>query len=222
MASTYWMKFYYETMDDPKVARLPDNLWRRFFECCLLAGETHLDGRLPPIADIAWRLRVDEETLQTEFKQLAESGLLEHQVDHVLDEGNWIVLNFAKRQAPLSNSDRVRRHRENQKKDHYYESSNVTSTPGNKVCNGTRNEKATNRYTDIDKDKDADVDVDKDVTSPKRHSDVLDPEVETETESGTAAVFTFFENNLMPITPHIRETIGDALDDYPSSWIMDA
>ena len=206
MASTYWMKFYYETMDDPKVARLPDNLWRRFFECCLLAGETHLDGRLPPIADIAWRLRVDEETLQTEFKQLAESGLLEHQVDHVLDEGNWIVLNFAKRQAPLSNSDRVRRHRENQKKDHYYESSNVTSTPGNKVCNGNRNEKVTNRYTDIDKDKDIDVDKIKSKDEDK----------------SAAAVFTFFENNFMPLTPHLQETISDALDDYPSPWILEA
>jgi len=198
MANKYWMKFYHETIDDPKVARLPDNLWRRFFECCLLAGETNLGGRLPPIAEIAWRLRIDEAALSAELNQLVESGLLDHNVEHVLDEGYWMVVNFAKRQTPMSGAERMRKLREQEKKDNYYGIRHSNETPI-KIRNGVCDEGVTNRHTDIDKDKDTD----------------------TDTESA-AAVFSFFENNFMPLTPHLQDTLSDALDDYPSSWILDA
>ena len=60
MASRYWIKLYHEILDDPKMGRLPDALFRRAIELFLIAGENGRDGGLPALADIAWRLRADE------------------------------------------------------------------------------------------------------------------------------------------------------------------
>ena len=60
MASKYWIKLYHEILDDPKMGRLPDALFRRAIEFFLIAGERGREGDLPPLADIAWRLRADE------------------------------------------------------------------------------------------------------------------------------------------------------------------
>lgn len=119
MASNYWIKMWIEMLDDPKMGRLPDNLWRRFVECCLLAGELHMDGRLPPIHDIAWRLRVDEEALRSEFDQMARIGLVDY-VNKPLDE-HWIVSKFEKRQEKMTSAERGKRFRQKQKKQAYYE-----------------------------------------------------------------------------------------------------
>ena len=61
MASYYWAKFYIEILDDPKMGRLPDRLWRRTCELILLAKERAIDGSLPPLHDMAWRLRLPED-----------------------------------------------------------------------------------------------------------------------------------------------------------------
>jgi len=140
MASNYWIKFYHEILDDPKMGRLPDNLWRRFYECCLMAGELQQDGRIPAIQDIAWRLRIEEETLRTEFDQMARIGLLDFVADP-LDE-HWIVMNFANRQSPMSGAERVKRHRETQKKQHYY---------------GSCNDNVTIRYTEKETEEEEDI-----------------------------------------------------------------
>lgn len=54
MAAKYWIKLYHEILHDPKMGRLPDNLWRRCIELFLLAGELGAEvdeddkGHLPP------------------------------------------------------------------------------------------------------------------------------------------------------------------------------
>ena len=40
MPSKYWIKLYHEVLDDPKMARLPDRLYRRCIEVFLLAGKS--------------------------------------------------------------------------------------------------------------------------------------------------------------------------------------
>ena len=55
--ANYWIKFYTEVLDDPKVATLPDRLWRRFYELCLIACKHDDDGYLPEVEQIAWMLR---------------------------------------------------------------------------------------------------------------------------------------------------------------------
>lgn len=111
MAANYWIKLYMEILDDPKMGRLPCNLWRRFVECCLMAGESREAGFLPDLATLAWRLRVDERTLHQELTSLADFGLLELKPYNPFDT-RWFVVNFAKRQAASSVTERVKRHRE--------------------------------------------------------------------------------------------------------------
>jgi len=131
MASNYWMKLWIEVIDDPKMGRLSDNLWRRFFECCLIAKELNQGGRLPTVPDVAWRLRVDQETLELEFDQMARVGLLEYIADQVLD-GHWLITNFVRRQSKMNPSERMRRKREqDRKRDSYgtcYEPVTVRNT----------------------------------------------------------------------------------------------
>lgn len=111
MATKYWIKAYIEILDDPKMGRLPCNLWRRFMECCLLAGEEREDGYLPDLSTMSWRLRVDERTLDQELRGLAETGLLSLR-EFTPFETRWFVVNFAKRQEPLPKAEYMRRLRE--------------------------------------------------------------------------------------------------------------
>jgi DNA-binding transcriptional regulator YhcF (GntR family) len=130
MAKSYhWIKLWNEVLHDPKMGRLPDNLWRRFIECCLMANELDMGGRLPPVHDIAWKLRIEEETLRGEFEQLARMGLLDY-ISKKLDE-HWIVVNFDKRQERMTSAERMRRKRERDKSRTYYEQSDDTVTNRN-------------------------------------------------------------------------------------------
>lgn len=128
--SYHWIKFWVEVIDDPKMGRLSDNLWRRFFECCALAGELNQDGRIPSVPDIAWRLRVDEETLRIEFDQLSRIGLLDHIAVDPLDH-HWIVTNFDKRQSTMSAAERMRRKRKRDQLQDSYGASYETVTARN-------------------------------------------------------------------------------------------
>jgi len=138
MPSKYWIKLYHEILEDPKMGKLPDNLWRRAIELFLLAGDLDNGGSLPDIEGLSWRLRTDKEHLETDLVELASVGIVS-QVD-----GVWIVTNFSKRQEPVDNAVRVAQHRKQKRKDQYY-----------------GNEPVTNRYTDTDTDTDKIIDLDK-------------------------------------------------------------
>jgi len=114
MASNYWIKLYHEILDDPKMGRLDDHLFRRVVELLLIAGETDKGGVLPPIVDIAWRLRIPENEVQEYLDELLE-------IDFVhIDDDAWIITKFADRQAPVCPAERKRRQRVRDKKALYY------------------------------------------------------------------------------------------------------
>jgi hypothetical protein len=140
MASKYWLKLYHEMLDDPKIGQLRAALRWRFIECLLVAGECDEGGYLPDVQQYAWRVRADAETVETDFVTLADAGLLSQ------DNGQWLVTQFAERQAPVSGAERVARHRERQKKAEYYEGDTGPLRKGNGHV--------TKRYTDIDIDTD--------------------------------------------------------------------
>lgn len=112
----YWIKWYQEILDDPKMATLPDRLWRRFSELCLLTGRLFPDksGKLPDTRQIAWALRMNTDDLQIDLAQLVASGLIEP-----IPNG-WIVVNFEKRQSATTSTERVKQHRERKKRQQYY------------------------------------------------------------------------------------------------------
>lgn len=103
---TYWIKLYTEILNDPKVGRLDDHQHRRFIEALLLAGNEERDGYLPDLADAAYMTHADEAELVTDWRSLERAGLLAE-----TDDG-WLVVNFAKRQAPSEVAERVRLHRQ--------------------------------------------------------------------------------------------------------------
>lgn len=119
MASYYWIKLYTEMLDDSKVAQLPDRLWRRFVEMCLFARKHNsqdISGdMLPSLSDMAWTLHLNEDELLLDLQELARLGFMD-----LVDEEAWRVRNFAKRQSPVSDTERAARFRERQQRERYY------------------------------------------------------------------------------------------------------
>lgn len=142
MAAKYWLKLYYEILDDPKLAMLrPATKWR-FVECLLVAGECDDNGFIPDTPQLAWRIRADAEQLETDLLELVKAGLLQKA------DGRWFVVKFAERQAPVSDAERMRRFRERQQKAEYY-ADDTQPLPNGYVP-------VTNRNADTDTDTDAD------------------------------------------------------------------
>lgn len=100
-----WIKLYSEILDDPKMGRLPNHLWRRAIELFLLAGRNGNGGVLRPVEEMAWALRSSPDEIRSSLMSLAEIGVV-----HETPDG-WVVTNFAKRQAALTPAERQSRHR---------------------------------------------------------------------------------------------------------------
>lgn len=147
MTTKYWIKLYHEILYDPKMARLPDSLWRRTIEIFLLAGEHGEDGYLPNIDDMCWVLRVDLDSLKDEMEQLKQFGILS------CSDGEWYVTKFIERQKALPKSEYMRRKRNTEQKECYYQS-----------------------VTNSNVDKEEDIDIDIDIKHPTSSS--FDPSAE--------------------------------------------
>jgi hypothetical protein len=104
-----WIKLYIEMLDDPQMGRLEAGLWRRATELFLLAGANGNDGLLPPIPDMAWKLRVPVEELSASLQALAEAGVVQE------TPRGWLVNHFAETQSAMPVEERMRRYRERKK-----------------------------------------------------------------------------------------------------------
>jgi hypothetical protein len=164
MASKYWIKLYHEILDDPKMARLSDECWRRAIELFLLAGDYAKEGLLPPFPDIAWRLRVDEGMLQQSFQELQSLGIVAEYTS-----GEWWVIHFKERQNADSSIERMRRYRDSLQKKEYYE---------DKLENGP----VTKRNADIDIDTDEEGESDTEESSTNDSSNNLSKIFVTQTQ----------------------------------------
>lgn len=123
----YWIKLYHEIIDDPKMATLPDRLWRRTVELFLLAGKLCPDksGTLPDTKQLAWLLRIPVDDLQTDLEQLESTRMIEHVPD------GWLIVNFQKRQGAASDAERKKQQRERDRKNKYYGHEDVTDMSRN-------------------------------------------------------------------------------------------
>jgi len=104
-----WVKLWTKTLLNPQVAELPDYLFRRWIEILMLAGMNDDDGKLQPVRNMAFILRLDETKLSENLTSLKQAGVVHQETD-----GSWIVTNWKKHQYSES-IDRVRRHREKAK-----------------------------------------------------------------------------------------------------------
>ena len=219
-----WIKLHIEILDDPKMGRMPDRLFRRTIELFLLAGKSdNNEGVLPPIEDIAWLLRVDEAVLLDDLYALQALDIV-----HEIEPGIWVVTHFSERQDPDTPAERVAKHRKNVTKRY-----------------NTRNEDVTKRYkTSNDVETKSYVEVEEDKEEDKESESESEAEAETETETEVAAaaaavaaadfqsaipekaeigaVFREYEANIGALTPMIADRIGDLIDHYPRDWISAA
>ena len=97
-----WIRLYIELLDDPKIAKLSDSLYRLAVELWLLAGEVNKEGEIPNIKDLAWRLRRQEDDSIALIDQLKEAGVV------IERRKKLIVYGWKERQAPLTARDRKR------------------------------------------------------------------------------------------------------------------
>jgi DnaD/phage-associated family protein len=121
----YWIKLYTEIVRDPKMGRLTDRQFRTCINLFALAGTVDEDGKLPPVEDMAWHLRMDDADLTADLEVLARVNIVEQ------TDGAWIVRKWAERQAkapsdePERVAQRVRNYRERKRNE------NVTPLPKN-------------------------------------------------------------------------------------------
>lgn len=149
MAGNYWIKLYVEVLDDPKMATLPDRLWRRFYELCLMAGRENKDGELPGHVQIAWALRMSADDLLNDIEALVRLGLITE-----IPNG-YLVTQFAKRQKKMSNAEKTERYRESKKQDEYKSLYPVTKPVTDVLLKVTQI--TDNRLTDTDTETDTEL-----------------------------------------------------------------
>lgn len=77
-----WFRFYSEAVNDPKVQRLPGDLFKLWVNLLCLANENSERGTLPAdIEDVAWRLRIDSDLLRQQLHTLQGMRLLDWSED---------------------------------------------------------------------------------------------------------------------------------------------
>lgn len=98
-----WFRFYDGVLDDPKVQRLPDAIFKTWVN--LLCFASRNDGKII-IQDVAFALRLTEEEAESRIKYLIDVRLLEEASDG-LQPHNWDGRQFKSDDS----SERVKKHR---------------------------------------------------------------------------------------------------------------
>jgi len=102
-----WIKLPVAMINNPKMGRMPDRLYRRTIELFLLAGERwDNDGVLPTVEDMAWHLRIDEAVLLEDLMSLQKLDIV-----HENEAGVWVVTHFAELQDADTSAERAARRR---------------------------------------------------------------------------------------------------------------
>lgn len=176
-----WIKLYTEMLHDPKFGRLSEHLQLVFVKLCLEAGEydDERTGILPPPEDLAWILRMEDDTLLADLTALANVGMVTREND------TWRVTHFEARQGAMTSTERVAALRGRKQKEAYRAGDGGATQPG-QPCNDDVtirymgcNDDVTNRCTDLDLDIDleeeVEEEVDVDVASARRALLTLPP-----------------------------------------------
>lgn len=107
-----WFKFYDDVLYDPKVQRLPKDVAWNWVNILCLASKN--GGNLPPIADIAFALRITDREADALIETLMAVGLIDDA------GGEMRPHNWDERQGiDGTNAERQRRFRERKKAERY-------------------------------------------------------------------------------------------------------
>lgn len=101
-----WFRVYDDLVNDPKVQRLPPELFKTLINLWCIASSNN--GALPNAEDIAFKLRCKEGAAEASIAALMKAGLIEEDENGVLSPHNWRGRQF---QSDVS-TERVKRFRE--------------------------------------------------------------------------------------------------------------
>jgi hypothetical protein len=108
--SNPWFRFYSEALNDPKVQALAGDLFKAWVNLLALSNmDRSGQGRLPPLKDIAFHLRLSLDEANNYVNELIERELLDQSPEGLVPH-NWEVRQF---KSDCSTA-RVRKHREKQ------------------------------------------------------------------------------------------------------------
>ena len=107
MADTLpWLRFYTEVLNDPKVQRLPDSIFKTWVNLLLVARLQDDHGQISTdIEDLAFQLHIPMKTAKEHLKILTERGLIENGAMH-----NWDNRQYESDRDPTRN-ERQQRYR---------------------------------------------------------------------------------------------------------------
>lgn len=103
-----WFRFYHAVLDDPKVQRLPDRLFKAWINLLCLASRHN--GNVPPAGDVAFALRLTEGEATKIVAALVAATLID------CNDGTFRIHNWDRRQfhGDGSGAERSRRFRARQ------------------------------------------------------------------------------------------------------------
>jgi hypothetical protein len=104
MTGKFWLKLYFEILEDAKMGRMPAHLWKFTIQLFLPAGTTGDNGALRPVEDMKWAVRLPQERVIEYLRRQAEVGIVREP-----EPGRWMVVNFARRQAAVPAVERWKR-----------------------------------------------------------------------------------------------------------------
>lgn len=108
-----WFRFHAEALNDPKVQRLDGETFKVWVNLLCLASAN--DGKLPPVTDIAFALRMTEDGARTVLERLLNATLID-KLSGGADGWHYAPHGWAERQYKSDTStDRVKRFRERSK-----------------------------------------------------------------------------------------------------------
>jgi hypothetical protein len=99
-----WWRAYDAALDNPKLQRLPGELFKTWFNVCCIASKH--GGKLPKLADAAFLLRMKEKDTALAFAALMSAGLLDKDGDGYSPH-DWNVYQYKSDDV----TERVRKHR---------------------------------------------------------------------------------------------------------------
>lgn len=148
-----WFRFYSEALDDPKVQRLPGDLFKAWVNLLCLANLQEERGTLPSIEDIGFRLRMDDGAVATLLVELARRGLLDDEYTGYRIHG-WQSRQYRSDTDPTA-TDRKRRQRSRDREEkRVTRDTSVTSRTMSQNVTRTESESDTEAETDqIQKEK---------------------------------------------------------------------
>lgn len=82
-----WLRLYDDLVDDPKVQRLPGDLFKALINLWCITSQN--DGALPPTADIAFKLRISVAKVEATIAGLRNAGLIDDDGNGNLAPHNW-------------------------------------------------------------------------------------------------------------------------------------